>query len=151
MFTSTCPTLLLCAVLVSSLRTRYQVSRHQSGPQVGLYLCFTSKTGTIAQYAKSCDNNIVHPLLGKDYSCIEVNGDIHAVCGKLIDAANSLIQRRKVKMGGRLKDRVVSSLLKKPMCLSAVEGSRETKIRSRVWAKKAMSKGSKVTLEQVQS
>ena len=54
---------------------------------------------------------IVRPLLGKDYSCIEeVNEDIHAVYRKLTDAANSLIQREKVKTGGRLKDQELSHL-----------------------------------------
>ena len=74
------------------------------------------KTGTIAQYAKSCDD-IARPLLGKDYSYIEeVNEDIHAVCRKITDAANSLIQRKKVKTGGRLKDQQLSHLCWKSRC-----------------------------------
>ena len=74
------------------------------------------KTGTIAQYAKSCDD-IARPLLGKDYSCIEeVKEDIHAVCRKITDAANSLIQRKKVKTGGRLKDQELSHLCWKNRC-----------------------------------
>ena len=45
-----------------------------------------------------------------------MNNDLHAVCRKISDAANTLIQRRRIKTGGRLKDPLLSHLCWKSRC-----------------------------------
>ena len=74
------------------------------------------KTGSVTQYARFC-NEIVTPLLEKDYSSIEeVNDDIKAVCKKVTDAANNLIQRKKGTKNSRVKDPTLSHLCWKSRC-----------------------------------
>ena len=68
----------------------------------------SSTTGATTQYVKTCDD-IIRPLLGKDYSSIEeVDADLKFVC----------------KEGER--SNIVSSLLEVPVRLSNLETCRKT-------------------------
>ena len=59
-----------------------------------------SMTGATTQYAKTCDD-IIRPLLGKDYFSIEeVDADLKFVCKEVTEAAISLVEKKKIKQGG---------------------------------------------------
>lgn len=72
-------------------------------------------------------NEIVHPLLNKDYSSIdEIEHDLQTVCKELVKCAEVLIPKKKSYQSARLRDRTLFHLCWKGQ---EMEGGRQTSPR----------------------